>query len=626
MDVRHKSPDSAYIAQRVEQGYVQALAKMGRPLLVVNPVKGLVAGVVMWPWVPVLFILGWWLAIVGIFSFRLRLTLGIARHQARYSTTFWRRRFTLLELVSGITLGMLGYSLWFLPDWWPFVYILGIMLTMAGGAVLRSAIPLAYLSFALGATPLLIFFILTSSMPLAGPVAFVVTCCTGVVWLMSTSSHKVLEEAITLRYTNELLVVDLDRQRQRAEQASEAKSAFLANMCHEIRTPMHGMLASLELLGRDQLAARQHQWQQTALSSGKRLLALLNDILDLSKVEQGHLQPTLAPFSPQKLLEETSQLMRASAEHKGLTLRTDEQALPQGLSSDAGWLRQILLNLLGNAIKFSEQGEIRVQASWERQSNILQLQVSDQGIGMCEEQLARLFIPYTQYAQHPQLNKSQQVVGSGLGLAISHRLSGLLGGELSVSSKRGQGSCFTLRVPARQAVLPEAAERQLSSVDSSEESGQDRGVDSTPGSESDSSTAAYRHLKILIAEDDAISRRVLLAMLEDLGLSADWVEDGQRALDQACAEEYDLLIMDWRMPHMDGLEASRQIGARLGERQPQIVILTAQVTETDAVRCLQAGAREMVAKPLGQDALKSLLLRCAARHNAQHTIRQSDVA
>jgi len=382
----------------------------------------------------------------------------------------------------------------------------------------------------------------------------------------------------------ETLAQQLRDARAAAEAASAAKTTFLADMSHELRTPMQGLQGMLTLLADAPRDPRAAQWLATADESARHLQRLLDDLLDLSRLEAGTL--ALVPHSVllQGLIDDTAALMRPEAEAKGLQLDLCiDDTLPRNVRLDATRVKQVLFNLLHNAIKYSEAGQItlRVRSAAEPDgAPMIAFEVVDNGIGMDSLALAQLFQRYTR-VHDPQVTRQ---AGTGLGLAISRNLAQLMGGDLQASSAPGNGSVFTFRCPMLPAAEPDAA--------------------TTVGSRLE------RCLRILVAEDHPINRMYLGALLDRLGHQSHHVVNGQEAVESVREQPFDLVLMDVHMPLMDGVTATQRIRELGGHVvQPHIVALTADAFADTRERCLAAGVDEVVSKPLSAPALGELLQR-----------------
>jgi signal transduction histidine kinase/ActR/RegA family two-component response regulator len=364
----------------------------------------------------------------------------------------------------------------------------------------------------------------------------------------------------------------------RAEAASRAKSQFLANMSHEIRTPMNGVIGMAELLSATPLDASQRELTETIRSSGQILLAIINDILDLSTIESGQLTLDREPFPLGSVVSQAVKVVSPAASAKGLTLDVSaDAAIPSHLIGDRLRLGQVLVNLLSNAVKFTESGRVTlytrlVPATPERPAAI-RVEVRDTGIGIERERLSRLFQPFEQ----GDASMSRRFGGTGLGLAISKRLVELMDGRLWGESQHGVGSTFILELPLRAADIPSPPSRPVRAAV----------PDRKP----------VANFRLLIAEDNPINQRVAARMLQRLGYQADVVENGRLAVEAAEREHYDVIFMDVQMPELDGLEAARRIKARPGPA-PWIVALTAHALEEDRQQCLAAGMNDFVSKPV----------------------------
>lgn len=383
--------------------------------------------------------------------------------------------------------------------------------------------------------------------------------------------------------------------RLQAEAANRAKGAFLATMSHEIRTPLNGILGVSQLLLLDDAKPAEVQdHARTILNSGNTLLTLLNDVLDLSKVEAGKLEIKSVPFRPVQLLEEVQALFQDSAAEKGLDLSVVWHGSPQArYAADSTRLRQILANLLNNAIKFTPSGHISIGAReyLDVDRLMLEFEVRDSGIGIPSDKQACLFKPFSQIDG----SSTRQFGGTGLGLSIVRSLAELMGGSVACQSEAGQGACFRVRV---------RAERLAESTDT-------RGLHrsaATVAMPSDTPTERY---SLLLVEDNLINRKVISTMLEKLGCSVSSVENGKEAVDAIRSGSCpDLIVMDCQTPVMDGLEATRQIRAWEREQsQPRlpIVALTAAAFDADRVRCLEAGMDDFMTKPASMQTLHETL-------------------
>ena len=376
---------------------------------------------------------------------------------------------------------------------------------------------------------------------------------------------------------------------RRAEHAAKAKAQFLANMSHEIRTPMNGVLGFANLLERQSLNPEAARYAQMISRSGRSMMTILNDILDISKIESGKLVLAFEPVEIRELLHDCTHLHRANAEQKDIAVRAECAAnVPVHLVSDPVRLRQILLNLVGNAVKFTESGEVRVLA--EPDGGELVIAVEDTGIGIDADRLQRIFDPFAQ----EDTQTSRRFGGTGLGLSISRQLTEMLGGSLEVASMAGIGSRFTVRIPLRIADGANLPKQEGKTV---------------------AARPALAKSRVLLAEDHDVNRMLVIAMLEELGQEVSIAHDGSEAIAAAldAAEQgtpFDLVLMDIQMPGCDGYAATKAIRAGgLSSKALPIIALTANAFPEDIASARDAGMQGHLAKPLHFDALAATLAR-----------------
>jgi len=396
-------------------------------------------------------------------------------------------------------------------------------------------------------------------------------------------SHHGLERALKdLQRANEALTAE----KQRSEAAAQAKSRFLATMSHEIRTPLNGIIGVLSLLERESFPERIAELMDTLHASSSALLSVVNDVLDFSKIEAEQLVVERRPFDPKALLDDVVAAFRPTAESKGLAFRLEKSGrIPDRLSSDRVRLRQVLFNLVSNAIKFTARGQITLRADFEPEHRMLILEVADTGIGIPKSSLQTIFQPFSQ----ADASTTRRFGGTGLGLAIVNSLTQLLGGTLTVDSHEHRGTRFRVALP----------------VESFEPTG-DFDEDSVSHSLSGALETDSLALRVLLVEDNAVNRKVAATMIRRLGHQVESAVDGLEAVERLERETFDLVLMDLQMPRLDGLEATRRIRARHGGDMP-VVALTANAFDEDRQACLDAGMDGHLTKPLRLDDLERAL-------------------
>lgn len=402
------------------------------------------------------------------------------------------------------------------------------------------------------------------------------------------SSRERLEDLVRIR------TAELEAAREEAVEGSRVKSQFLANMSHEIRTPMNGVIGMLNLLASSDLDEKQGEYANKALYSSKILLGIINDILDLSKIESGSMQLDQQPFRITDMLDQTVDVIRPAAEEKRIrvTLEAGDD-LPGRVAGDSVRLSQVLINLLSNAIKFSDEGTcVKISVVHDgREGDAVRLRfsVSDEGIGISEEDRKLIFAPFSQV----DASSSRSFGGTGLGLTICRQLVSLMNGWIWVESVEGEGSTFFFTVSLKDVSLAR----------------QDSGDPDESAAEDEDLPGRLSELTVLLVEDDLINQQVARELLTREGIEVDVAADGRQALDALASKTFDLVLMDCQMPEMDGYEATRRIREDPKYKDLPVIALTANAMKQDIRNALDAGMDDHIAKPI----IPNVMFRTMAR-------------
>ncbi|MDM7860953.1 ATP-binding protein [Alteromonas sp. ASW11-36] len=561
----------------------------------VFPITASVLVAVFYSQVPTMQLFGWWLAVILCSALRFSVLRRYRlKNQAGKDYQQWLKALLVVDVCNGLTAGMCALFVMYLPiEYELLVLVILIAISMESVGV-QSAIKVSFICFVLPLFCVMIFWLLLVGGQLNYVIAILAVVHLFLLWSNFKSLNSTIQSNFELALKNQGLNVELERSNQelslsrdQALQTNLAQSKFIADMSHELRTPMQGLLGSIELAKQQSASPRITKTLQIAQAAGATLLNLLNGILELSRTEAKMQSQSTEPCNLSSLCQELIDLVAITAEAKGLSVSMHtEGALPRHVQVDKNRLSQIVLNFLSNAIKFTKKGKIelslrRVTAHSDR----FIITVSDTGVGIDEADIPHIFERFT------QLSEGREKGGSGLGLAISAELSRVIGAKITVKSKVGEGSEFSVEFSAHV----------------QESTSPDRPNASEP------LNADVSHLRVLVAEDEPLSRLVLEAYFNNLGVKPHIVVNGEEAVSACMEQAFDLIFMDCQMPTLNGIEASQKIRETCALNVTSfIVAMSAHIEAQDAEMVTTAGINLLLGKPIEQKQLTQILLKINA--------------
>ena len=596
-----ESPHREDLSARRDEINNQCLAflvKATAKVTIVFPITATVLAALFYAYVDKGVLLSWWFAVV--LCSVLRFSVHHRYHSVKKEGVdypYWLKHLLTIDVVTGLTAGTCAAFIAYLPieyDFLVFVVLIAISLESVG---LQSAIKSSFVSFIVALSSALLPCILLFGGQLNYALAILSLVHLLLLWTNFKSLNATMISGLELALTNQQLNNELtqsnkqlEASRDEALRANSAQSRFIADMSHELRTPMQGLLGSISLAQQHTNNIQLQDLLNTAQTAGSTLLNLLNGILELSHAEKGLRKPNVQSCNLSVLCKELCELMAITAQSKGLKIECElEEGLPELVVVDRNRLAQITLNFLSNAVKFTERGQIILRLkSANEATNKYELSVSDTGPGIDANDMSSIFLPYK------QLESGENKGGAGLGLAISKELCELINARIEVESEVGRGSTFTLYFSAQM-----GSQSAHSHVDDSLHKGAEGATDSQE---------RFSGVKVLIAEDEPLSRKVLKAFLESMDIEVTLAINGQEAIDASDEQKFDVILMDCQMPKVDGFSAARHIREHSKfNKTSHMVAMSAHIEQSDDDKAKGAGMNALFSKPIQQSELYTIV-------------------